>query len=76
MLLYIIFISHVRIDYSDMAFFICIWIISLYVKDYQKEYNNQLCFYNGETLTLRALLERFKSQGIDHPTQEAKKYLL
>ena len=41
-----------------------------------KKYNNQLCFYNGETLTLNALSIRFKSQGIDHPAQEAKKYLL
>ena len=41
-----------------------------------KEYNNQLCCYNNETLTLCALRERFKKQGIEHPTQEAKKYLL
>ena len=39
------------------------------------KYDNQLCFYNGETLTLNALYQRFKSQGIDHPIQEAKKYL-
>ena len=60
-----------------------------YQKEYQKEYhksekgkeskrkyNNQLCCFNGETLTLCALSTRFKSQGIDHPTIEAKKYLL
>ena len=40
------------------------------------KYYNQLCFYNGETLTLGALRTRFKSQGIEHPTKEAKKYLL
>ena len=40
------------------------------------KYQNQLCFYNGETLTLRALSIRFWRQGIPHPTQEAKKYLL
>ena len=45
-------------------------------KEYQKEYYSQLCFYNGETLTLRALFIRFKSQGIDHPVIEAKKYLI
>ena len=45
-------------------------------KEYQKEYRNQLCSYNGETLTLNALSKRFKRQGIDNPTAEAKKYLL
>ena len=40
------------------------------------KYNNQLCFYNGETLTLHVLRCRFLSQGISNPTQEAKKYLL
>ena len=40
------------------------------------KYQNQLCFYNGETMTLRALSLRFLRRGIDHPTQEAKKYLL
>ena len=40
------------------------------------KYNNQLCFYNGETITLHALSMRFWSQGIEHPTQEAKKYLI
>ena len=44
-------------------------------KEYQKEYQNQLCCYNGETLTLNALRMRFKKSGIEHPTQEAKKYL-
>ena len=45
-------------------------------KEYQKEYHNQLCFYNGETLTLNALYKRFKRRGISNPIQEAKKYLL
>ena len=47
-----------------------------YHKEYNKEYYNQLCFYNGQTLTLSALSMRFKRKGIPHPTQEAKKYLL
>ena len=47
-----------------------------YQKQYQKEYYNQLCFYNGETLTLCALSMRFRRAGIPHPTIEAKKYLL
>ena len=42
----------------------------------KKKYNNQLCFYNGETLTLCALYTRFQRAGIPNPTQEAKKYLL
>ena len=40
------------------------------------KYDNQLCSYNGETITLCALRERFKRQGIPHPMQEAKKYLI
>ena len=40
------------------------------------KYNSQLCCYNNETLTLNALKKRFWRQGISHPTQEAKKYLL
>ena len=45
-------------------------------KKSNKKYYNQLCCYNGKTLTLSALITRFRRQGIDHPTQEAKKYLL
>ena len=41
-----------------------------------KEYDNQLCCYNGQTLTLGALRKRFLRQGITHSTIEAKKYLL
>ena len=45
-------------------------------KKAQNKYDNQLCRYNGETLTLHALRTRFKRQGIPHPVIEAKKYLL
>jgi group I intron endonuclease len=41
-----------------------------------KKYSNQLCFYNGETLTLAALSQRFRKVGIKNPTSEAKKYLI
>ena len=55
------------------------WDIERY-KEYQKKacnkYDNQLCCYNGETLTLSALSTRFRRQGIPHPVIEAKKYLL
>ena len=45
-------------------------------KKYKEEYNNQLCCYNGKTITLTALKTRFYRAGIPHPTIEAKKYLL
>ena len=45
-------------------------------KQYQKQYHNQLCCYNGQTLTLAALRMHFRRKGIPHPTQEAKKYLV
>ena len=45
-------------------------------KEAQKKYNSQLCYYNGQTLTLDALRKRFKRKGIINPTQEAKKYLI
>lgn len=44
--------------------------------DKRKKYKNQLCRYNGETLTLNALSLRFWKAGIPHPVIEAKKYLL
>ena len=60
-----------------------------YMKEYQKldkvkeshrkacnKYDNQLCCYNGKTLTLCALKTRFWRRGIDHPSAEAKKYLI
>ena len=40
------------------------------------KYYSQLCFYNGQTLTLSALRTRFKKLGIEHPVIEAKKYLI
>ena len=45
-------------------------------RKFGNKYKNQLCYYNGETLTLNALYQRFMRQGIDHPTVEAKKYLI
>ena len=47
-----------------------------YQKEFYKEYNNQLCSYNGEVLKLCALSKRFERAGIPHPQIEAKKYLL
>ena len=47
-----------------------------YQKEYNKKYTNQLCCYNGQTLTLNALSMRFRRRGIPHPTIEAKKYLV
>ena len=60
-----------------------------YHKEYQKtdkykevhrkaknKYDNQLCYYNGETITLNALSMRFRRMGISNPTQEAKKYII
>ena len=47
-----------------------------YQKQYQLEYENQLCLYNSETLTLQALRTRFRKLGIPHPVKEAKKYLI
>lgn len=45
-------------------------------KKYLKKYRRQLCSYNGETLTLGALIKRFSKADIPHPFLEAKKYLL
>ena len=45
-------------------------------KAYQNKYYSQLCFFNGETITLNALSLRFRRRGLSNPTQEAKKYLL
>ena len=45
-------------------------------KEWRKEYDNQLCYYSNETITLCALKTRFRRQGISHPTAEAKKYLI
>lgn len=43
---------------------------------YMKKYSNQLCSYNGETLTLNTLSARFYRAGLEHCVLEAKKYLL
>ena len=45
-------------------------------KKARNKYNNQLCCYNGENLTLNALAKRFYRAGVEHPTKEAKKYLI
>ena len=45
-------------------------------KEQIKQKNNQLCLYEGQTMTLCALSSRFKRQGIDHPTLEVKKYII
>ena len=45
-------------------------------KQYRKQYRSQPCFYNGETLTLCALIGRFRRKGIPSPAAEAKKYLI
>lgn len=47
-----------------------------HIKEYNKEYRSQLCFYNGETITLDTLRCRFRKDCIKNPTLEAKKYLL
>lgn len=45
-------------------------------KKAQNKYDNQLCSYNGQTLTLHALYQRFWRQGISNPVIEAKKYII
>lgn len=45
-------------------------------KEIRRKYRNQLCTYNGETLTFDALRSRFHRAGIEHPNLEAKKYLI
>ena len=45
-------------------------------KKSQKQYNNQLCCYNGEILTLRSLSMRFRRARMPNPDIEAKKYLI
>lgn len=41
-----------------------------------KRHNSRLCFYNNETLRFGTLVARFIRAGIEHPSVEAKKYLL
>lgn len=45
-------------------------------KERRKNYWSQICSYNGETLTLKALFGRFQRAGIPHPCAEARKYLV
>lgn len=45
-------------------------------KDASKKYFSRICSYNGETLTLGALFQRFRNLGIKHPAIEAKKYVI
>ena len=47
-----------------------------YKKEYNNKYNNQLCSYNGETITLATLAKRFQRAGVTHSAKEAKKYLV
>lgn len=46
------------------------------IKQYNKQYRNQQCLYENELISLNALRIRFAKKGIEHPTQEAKKYLI
>ena len=46
------------------------------LKKARNKYQNQLCCYNGETLTLHALVQRFVKAGIENPTKKAKKYII
>lgn len=46
------------------------------IRHQQKQYHNQKCLYENEILSLGTLSTRFSRQGIEHPTQEAKKYLI
>lgn len=53
--------------------------VERYIKTHRKASNNyesQLCCYNNEVLTLATLSMRFIKAGIEHPTLEAKKYLI
>ena len=50
--------------------------IKQYNKQYFKQYDSQQCLYENEILTFCALRRRFSRQGIEHPTLEAKKYLI
>ena len=45
-------------------------------KEYQNRYNNQTCFYNGETISLATLAKRFQRAGVEHSVKEATKYLV
>ena len=42
----------------------------------KKVKNNAKLLCNGETLTLKTLINRFKKQGITNPEKEARKYII
>ena len=46
------------------------------IKQQQKQYHDRQCLYKNEILSLNTLSTRFSRQGIEHPTLEAKKYLI
>ena len=53
--------------------------VERYIETHRKasnNYENQLCYFNNELLTLATLSMRFIKAGIEHPTLEAKKYLI
>lgn len=53
--------------------------VERYIEAHRKasnNYENQICCYNNEVLTLATLSMRFIKAGIEHPTIEAKKYLI
>lgn len=53
--------------------------VKRYIETHRKasnNYENQLCCYNNEVLTLATLSMRFIKAGIEHPTLEAKNYLI
>ena len=53
--------------------------VKRYIETHRKasnNYENQLCYFNNEVLTLATLSMRFIKAGIPHPTLEAKKYLI
>ena len=55
------------------------WDVERYKETHRKSsnnYENQICCYNNEVLTLATLSMRFIKAGISHPTLEAKKYLI
>ena len=45
-------------------------------RELQRNYQRQLCNYNGEVLTLGALCRRFYRRKMEHPMHEARKYLI
>lgn len=52
------------------------WWQSYRGKESRRKYDHKLCSYKGKTLTLHALYQRFRKAGVEHPTTEAKKYLI